>query len=148
MIKNKSLFIAIDFDGTCVTDDFPNIGNDIGAIPVLKKITKAGHKLILNTMRSDIKEPKSNDPNIVCIGGSYLTEAVDWFIDNGIILSGINSCPNQKTWTKSPKTYADLYIDDRSLGVPLLFDPKKHKKPYVDWELIENLLVVLEIIEP
>lgn len=148
MKKKNSLWIAIDFDGTCVADDFPRIGKDIGAAQVLKKITKAGHKLILNTMRSDIKEPKSNDPNIVCVGGNYLSEAVDWFIDNGIVLSGINTNPTQKTWTKSPKTYADLYIDDRSLGVPLLFDPKNLKKSYVDWELIENLLVVLEIIEP
>jgi hypothetical protein len=38
--------INIDFDGTCVTHDFPNIGTDIG-IPVLKKLVANGHKLIL-----------------------------------------------------------------------------------------------------
>jgi hypothetical protein len=39
--------INIDFDGTCVTHDFPNIGTDIGSIPVLKKKVANGHKLIL-----------------------------------------------------------------------------------------------------
>ena len=47
------MYIAIDFDGTCVTHEYPNIGKDIGAIPVLKQLVKDGHKLILYTMRSD-----------------------------------------------------------------------------------------------
>ena len=32
------MIIAIDFDGTCVTHDFPRVGSDIGAIPVLKNL--------------------------------------------------------------------------------------------------------------
>ena len=46
------MFIAIDFDGTCVTHDYPEVGKDIGAVPVLKRLIDAGHKLILHTMRS------------------------------------------------------------------------------------------------
>lgn len=34
--------ICIDFDGTCVTHEFPKVGKDIGAIPVLNKIADAG----------------------------------------------------------------------------------------------------------
>ena len=30
--------IAIDFDGTCVTHEFPLVGKDIGAAPVLKAL--------------------------------------------------------------------------------------------------------------
>lgn len=30
--------IVIDFDGTCVTHEFPLVGKDIGAVPVLKKL--------------------------------------------------------------------------------------------------------------
>ena len=37
------MIIAIDFDGTCVTHDFPGIGKDIGAIPILKKLIKNGN---------------------------------------------------------------------------------------------------------
>ena len=32
------MYICIDFDGTCVTHEFPSIGKDIGAIPVLKEM--------------------------------------------------------------------------------------------------------------
>ena len=47
------MVIAIDFDGTCVTHDFPAVGKDIGAVPVLKMLVDSGHQLILYTMRSD-----------------------------------------------------------------------------------------------
>lgn len=30
------MIFCIDFDDTCVTHEYPNIGKDIGAIPVLK----------------------------------------------------------------------------------------------------------------
>ena len=49
--------IGIDFDGTCVTHEFPRIGKDIGAVPVLKELIANGHDLILFTMRSDIHNP-------------------------------------------------------------------------------------------
>ena len=45
------MVIAIDFDGTCVTNEYPNVGNDIGAVPVLKRIVEKGHRIILYTMR-------------------------------------------------------------------------------------------------
>ena len=32
------MIIAIDFDGTCVTDEFPKIGKDIGAVPYSNKL--------------------------------------------------------------------------------------------------------------
>lgn len=46
------MIIAVDFDGTCVTHEFPKVGKDIGAVPVLKKLIEKGHKIILYTMRS------------------------------------------------------------------------------------------------
>ena len=39
------MIIAIDFDGTCVYHDYPYVGKDIGAVPVLKELVAAGHKL-------------------------------------------------------------------------------------------------------
>jgi hypothetical protein len=50
----------------------------------------------------------------------------------------VNENPAQKEWTSSPKTYAQMYIDDAALGVPLITG--KHAKPYVDWNLIYELL--------
>ena len=41
------MIIAVDFDGTCVTHKYPDIGEDIGAVPVLKELVDKGHRLIL-----------------------------------------------------------------------------------------------------
>lgn len=46
------MIIAVDFDGTCVTHEFPRVGEEIGAAEVLKELTDKGHKIILFTMRS------------------------------------------------------------------------------------------------
>lgn len=124
------MYIAVDFDGTCVTHEYPKVGKEIGAIPVLKKIVSAGHKLILNTMRDTVE----------------LQDAVTWFKVNGIPLFGVNNNPTQKRWTTSPKAYANLYIDDAALGCPLIVDPKISDRPFVDWEAIEVYLENMHII--
>jgi hypothetical protein len=139
-MKNK-LEILLDFDGTCVTHDFPNIGKDIGAVPVLKQLVEKGHKLILFTMRS-------HRPFISFNGSTRdtLQEAIDWFKDNDIPLYGINTNPTQKDWTDSPKAYGQLLIDDIGLGVPLKEDFKLSNRPFVDWFYIEIMLKQNEII--
>lgn len=143
--------ICIDFDGTCVSHEFPKIGKDIGAVSVLKKLIESGHNLILFTMRSDIENPKSDEYNIKAIGGKYLTEAVNWFEQNGIPLYGINENPKQKDWTKSPKAYGQLYIDDAAIGCPLRYVPTISERPFVDWFKVERILwhsgVINDIIE-
>lgn len=118
------MYIAVDFDGTCVTHEYPNIGKDIGAVPVLKKLTDRGHKIILNTMRS----------------GDKLKEAIQWFTDNNIPLYGANENPTQKSWTESPKVFANLYIDDAALGCPLIFDHAVSSRPFVNWVMVEEIL--------
>ena len=124
------MYIAIDFDGTCVTHDYPRIGKEIGATKVLKRLVAAGHKLILNTMRSD-KE---------------LQDAVNWFKKNGIELYGVNENPTQKRWTNSPKVYAHMYIDDAALGCPLINAPELSNRPFVDWDSIDRQLIQKGII--
>jgi hypothetical protein len=116
--------IAIDFDGTCVTHDYPRIGKDIGAIPILKKLVNNGHHLILFTMRS----------------GKELDAAVNWFKDNGVKLYGVQYNPTQRDWTTSNKCYAQLYIDDAALGCPLERDAAISSRPFVDWVIVESLL--------
>jgi len=136
--------IAIDFDGTCVTHEFPNVGKDIGAAPILRRLVDAGHRLILFTMRSDGNHGASGEfPDIN--GGLFLTDAINWFKDNGIELYGIQKNPEQ-TWTTSPKAYAQLYIDDASLGCPLLFKKDISPRPFVDWERVENTLMLSGIL--
>jgi len=134
-----SKVIAIDFDGTCVTHDFPNMGRDIGAIPVLQDLVVAGHRLILFTMRSDVTNPISVSKEIIGVPGDYLTQAVNWFKENKIPLYGVQVNPTQRHWTTSPKCYANLYIDDAALGVPLV--TPENERPYVDWIEVRKLLI-------
>ena len=122
------MLIAVDFDGTCVKFAYPKIGGDIGAVPVLQRLVKAGHQLILNTMRD----------------GDELAQAVQWFKDNNIELYGANQNPTQHTWTTSPKVYAQLYIDDAALCIPLIHP--KVGSPYVDWEAVEDELEFKDIL--
>lgn len=140
-MKKEPQVIAIDFDGTCVSHEFPAVGKDIGAIHILKKLVEAGHKLILYTMRSDGYPEVAVNPKYPEIKqGAYLNDAVNWFIENGIPLFAIQSNPDQEAWTSSPKCYADLYIDDNALGIPLEFDENISRKPFVDWKMVDVLL--------
>ena len=119
------MVLAIDFDGTAVTHDYPEVGKEIGASFVLKELVQNGHQLILWTMRS----------------GKELEDAVNWFAENDIPLYGIQRNPTQDKWTKSPKCYAQIYIDDAALGCPLTFDETLSDRPFVDWKKVREILV-------
>ena len=120
----QDAIIAIDFDGTVVTHAYPEIGDDIGAVPVLKELTANGCRLILDTMRS----------------GDLHKEAEAWFRKNNIPLYATNENPKQHRWTKSPKVHADLYIDDSALGCPIKFIDGA-RRPVADWVRIREQLV-------
>jgi hypothetical protein len=140
--------IAIDFDGTCTTHEFPQIGRDIGAQPVLRRLVRRGHKLILFTMRSDRpSNGATGDDSIKDVVGNFLTDAVDWFIKNEIPLYAVQQNPTQHKWTTSPKCYAQLYIDDAALGCPTKLDLNISLRPFVDWSKVEDLLTDLGLFE-
>lgn len=122
--NKKTLTLAIDFDGTCVKHVWPDVGDDVPyAVETLKALSDANHKLILWTMRS----------------GETLNDAVEWFKTRSIKLYGVNSNPEQTTWTNSPKAYAQIYIDDAAFGCPLIYDGIG--KPYVAWEEVQRILI-------
>lgn len=120
--------IAIDFDGTCVTHEYPKVGKDIGSVPILKELVENKHQLILYTMRSK-KE---------------LDDAINWFHINGITLYGVQYDPGQSEWTSSNKCYAQLYIDDAALGCPLIHDIET--RPFVDWTKVRDILVKQNVL--
>lgn len=126
------MYIAIDFDGTIVTHEYPEIGQDIGALEWLKKFQEAGAKLILWTMRHDSEK-----------SGPVLTDAIDFCKDNGIMFYGHNENPDQH-WSDSNKAYAHVYIDDAAFGCPLIQSAGR-KKPYVDWSVVGP--TVLDLIK-
>ena len=117
-------YIAIDVDGTIVRHEYPQMGVDVpGAEYTIKDLVKAGNKIIIFTMRS----------------GKELEDAVNWYIERGIPLYGVNVNPTQHTWTSSPKAYANCFIDDAALGCPLIYE--EGERPYVDWAKVRILLI-------
>jgi len=100
----SDIIIAVDFDGTIVTHEYPKIGREIPfAIDTLKKLQEEFHfRLILWTVRE----------------GSLLQEAVDYCKKRGLEFYAVNSnFPEEKRdKMESRKLKADLFIDDRNLG--------------------------------
>jgi hypothetical protein len=150
----NGLYIVVDFDGTCVTHEYPRVGRDIGAQAVLKELVEAGHKLILFTMRCDktkMCEVQRTVDNMsiritepVVINDS-LTQAVKWFKDNDIELFGIQTNPTQAKWTDSPKAYGHIIIDDAALGCPLI-KGENGERDYVDWQAVREMLFDMDIL--
>ena len=141
--------ILIDFDGTCVSHEFPKVGNSIGSVSVLKELVDKGHNLILFTMRCDHPSDFKldvKDGAIEAKKGNYLTDAINWFKENNIPLYGIQTNPTQHNWTTSPKAYGKLMIDDSALGCPMRFDEKISKKPFVDWHAVRQYLKITQLI--
>ncbi len=98
------MIVAVDFDGTIVTHEYPNIGRDIPfAIETLKKLQEDYQlRLILWTVRE----------------GKELDEAVAYCRKKGLEFYAVNSnYPEETPEHQEPrKLKADLFIDDRNLG--------------------------------
>lgn len=96
------MIIAVDFDGTIVEHDYPNIGREQRhAIATLKRLQREGHILILWTYRE----------------GTLLEEAVEWCKERGLEFHGINTDNPLSAAPEGPrKVNADIYIDDRNVG--------------------------------
>ena len=109
--------ILIDFDGTCVTHEFPLVGKDIGAAQVLRDLVSNGHRLVLFTMRAE---------------DCSIQPAIDWFAENGIALYAVQRHPEQHKFTSSPKALGDLMIDDTALRVKLY--SCRLSRDCVDWQ--------------
>jgi hypothetical protein len=148
LTEDLKMDILIDFDGTCVTHAFPEVGIDIGAKSVLKKLISSGHRLILFTMRANRAEKNpTGSEEILDVTGNFLDDAVNWFKERNIPLYGIQTNPTQKQWTTSPKAYGHMMIDDSALGCPLDLDHEISDRPFVDWKKVELMLIHRGIIE-
>jgi histidinol phosphatase-like enzyme len=96
--------VAVDFDGTIVEDNFPEIGKEKpGMIDMLKALQSKGVKLILWTSRDH----------------DQLQAAVDYCKRAGLNFDAVNeNLPEVRAMFNNDtrKVYADLYIDDK--GIP------------------------------
>lgn len=97
--------IAVDFDGTIVTHEYPNIGREIPfATDTLKMLIRDRHRLILWSVRE----------------GELLQEAVDWCKERGVEFWAVNKDYPEESMENnnhfSRKLKADYFIDDRNIG--------------------------------
>ena len=118
------LTIAVDFDGTIVTHEYPKIGKEIPfAIDTLKRLQKYPDiLLILWTVRE----------------GPQLEEAVEFCRERGLEFYAVNkNYPEEnKEYPEPRKLKADLFIDDRNLGgLP-------------DWGIIYRMIVSKKYDQP
>lgn len=140
----------IDFDGTCVPilPKGTKTKYSTGASQVLKSLIKAGHEIYLWTARNHSDEnPWNYEITGIRRKEDSLDEAIRWFSDNGIKLSGINEVPGEISEIGiSRKALGDYLIDDTALGVPIktvtveLTSKDKISTYHVDWEQIEGIL--------
>lgn len=99
------MIIAVDFDGTIVTHEYPKIGREIPfAIQTLKMLRDEGHQLILWSVRED----------------ELLDEAVEWCRERGLEFYAVNKdYPEEERENNnhfSRKLKVDVWIDDRNVG--------------------------------
>ena len=102
--------IAVDFDGTIVSDKYPNIGEpNHELISWLKESQNRGTKLILWTCRSN---------NMIIENKGALENAVEFCKSVGLEFDAVNeNLPEvQSKWNNDTrKVLADIYIDDKNM---------------------------------
>lgn len=103
MIDFTNIKIAVDFDGTIVEHQYPEIGKEkLFAFQTLKELEKKGARLILWTFRT----------------GTELEAAVEFCKKNGIEFYAVNKNYPEEIMDESVsrKIDADIYIDDKNVG--------------------------------
>jgi hypothetical protein len=96
------MIIAIDFDGTIVEHEYPEIGPlKPYAKEVINRICDLGHYVIIWTCRG---------------WDGTLQQAIEFLNRNGIKFHKANQNADNIDFNAFPKIYADIYIDDRNLG--------------------------------
>lgn len=130
-VDKKKSILAVDFDGTIVENDYPNLGKpNPGAIEVLRELMGKGYRLILLTMRE----------------GEPLQQAMVYCNGHNVDFFGVNENPEQKDWAPdSRKVHASLYIDDAGMNIPLRMG--SNNKPCVDWVKLRDVFVSWNVLE-
>src|SRR5574344_107191 len=105
--------IAIDFDGTIVKDDFPEVGKPFKhSIETINDMLKDGYEIIIWTARSGIN--LHNAKMLLKKEGLNTTHKNLTFNDHSrYMLSRYDS--------RSSKVGASVYIDDKGYGAPKSF---------------------------
>ena len=118
------MIIAVDFDNTIATKTLDaTIGDEVpGALAAIREFKSRGDTVILWT----------------CRGGDLLDAALQWAGDRGIEFDAVNK--NVVAFETSCKVWADRYIDDAALGVPLVGHARTGHN-VVDWSRVSRMLL-------
>lgn len=104
LTETKKIY-SFDFDGTIVTNKFPDIGEPIQeTIDLIKDVKAEGHYIILNTMREN----------------ESLMRALMFCKSHDIEFDSVNdNLPHMKEFYKNNprKIFANYYIDDHNLFI-------------------------------
>lgn len=105
MVGKSIMIIAVDFDGTLCTNNYPEIGEPIWkVINYCRRLKNAGNQIILWTCRS----------------GKYLTQAIyackNWGLEFDYINENSKENLEKYHYIDSRKICADLYIDDKNIN--------------------------------
>jgi len=98
------MIVAIDFDGTIVTDKYPEIGEiKDGAKEAINQLYADGYTIIIWSCRTGINKAR----------------AIEWLVKQGIKFHYFNESSyenlKQHEFKDTRKVFANLYIDDRML---------------------------------
>lgn len=123
------IIVAIDFDGTIVTHEYPRIGELVpGAKETINALAANGVKLFLYTMRDR----------------DTLLDAKQFLLSNDIKINLFNESPAQ--FSTSPKQYAHIYIDDAMAAAPSMIYKGRRVIDWriVAWSMLDSKLITKE----
>lgn len=132
--KDLPKIVAVDFDGTLVTDKYPEIGEPNEYLfEVLKALRQdCGVKVVLWTCRNFTDEY-----------GDMLEDAIEFCKTQGLEFDAINENiqeVQELTGEDTRKVYADLYIDDKSVLPDTLIARWLEKIGVSWWDVRERVL--------
>lgn len=134
--------IYLDFDGTVVEHAYPEIGRfNYGCEKTIMALVKAGHKIILNTMRVEFPGPESPE----------FQAAFQFMSENDHFeISDLTHTPKKLSPTPFLVTYSKeddvLFIDDQQRLIPLKPGVEFPNGNMVDWEAVHEELILRGII--
>lgn len=125
--------IYLDFDGTIVEHQYPLIGRcNVGCLEVIDKLIKAGHEIVLNTMRVEF------DNRLLMEAIEFINHSMTNLKNNTQIYSFKNTDykydPTKWDW-ELHFTTGRIFIDDVCEGIPLKNGISLNRK-MVDWDMV------------
>lgn len=130
--------IYLDFDGTVVEHEYPEIGQlNPNALEVIKKLQDAGHTIILNTMRVEFDDGTME----AAIEYINLNEQVA-----GIVITELTDRKIHPRRWDLDKVENDIYIDDMAPDIPMTRTVRRTGL-MVDWLAVESQLIEKGILK-